>query len=868
MSPMEREVVQELSNVRSNPQQYALLIARESDRVRDGKLCRPGEIPIALVEGKSAYHECIQVLKMQPQLNRISTTPVGMIRAAQIHATDLSKGRTGHVGSDGSSPSDRLNRYGEWAGQCFECISMGSHTARDIIISLLVDDGVPGRGHRVNLLHSGVGVCGVSIKEQPRYGTVCVITLATAYSEGDPVKRQEAEVERLREELRNDLATTGPGDYSSPLSRSLAMQFPKIDKIFSSIDDLPSAPAYVVVQSHQPPPINYKTPPYINKHMADAFQPDGPDAATIDMLARGRVKHVTGGVTYGKDSKKIVPTHAEVRNRVDEIITKPLKEPPKWATVAKIRHKWVPTPEEQNEEKHNKLKPGSRIQTQGLTRDELYNDKIGVILSIDKVAGTCKIMLDGDSKPRLMLPHNLIILSNSFPEKSHQFIDAERRIRNQQNATQQVDQSWQPIDENTVTDRVASILNSAKAGKYISPPRNDVLDTPASHKLPSPPRQVMETTTPQLQQSAVSIPSQSAYAQQSYIPDAQNEIVSLPSSSIPVGDSPMRVCNTPIQPSEVISTSWEPKRPLDFLGPPNNSTIGDARRSESPHRPVIHKTKIIKDQIKGETIPLNNYVELVIPNHPEQVRVVGGGEDYRDLAGVYLMDSSGITVNEKPIWKQVSPGTGLLYQSTRGIWTITDEEIHVTNGMGYIAAGQQANSPCLVSNWKVLTDVDNWEIFNDTTVIAAPAAYVRNTSSNATAEVWIAARESHNGISPATDQINIKPLGDGMSHLFLTCAPESITPLLIGSLVPEDVELSHSFAKMFINGAPANVYVPLAGVIPEWDQLGAKNSSQKNALQSLMQQESQKKNEHLARWRSLTLKDSQARSMVPDKSIL
>lgn len=59
----------------------------------------------------------------------------------------------GHAGSDGSNPGSRLNAHGDWQMAYSENIDYGPLlTGRDVIIDLLVDDGVPDRGHRHNIL--------------------------------------------------------------------------------------------------------------------------------------------------------------------------------------------------------------------------------------------------------------------------------------------------------------------------------------------------------------------------------------------------------------------------------------------------------------------------------------------------------------------------------------------------------------------------------------------------------------------------------------------------------------------------------------------------------------------------------------------
>ena len=76
-------------------------------------------------------------------------------KAAGDHTRDTGpKGMTGHDGSDGCTMEERLIRNGlpeSWMG---ENIDYGSKDGRSVVISLVVDDNVPSRGHRSNIFNS------------------------------------------------------------------------------------------------------------------------------------------------------------------------------------------------------------------------------------------------------------------------------------------------------------------------------------------------------------------------------------------------------------------------------------------------------------------------------------------------------------------------------------------------------------------------------------------------------------------------------------------------------------------------------------------------------------------------------------------
>ena len=103
--------------------------------------------------------------------------------AARDHARDQSRTAiTGHAGSDGSTMAQRIERYGRWTGSAAENIEYSDSDARRIIINLIVDDGVAGRGHRRNIFNRDLKVAGSAIATHPIYRNVCVIDFAGAIS--------------------------------------------------------------------------------------------------------------------------------------------------------------------------------------------------------------------------------------------------------------------------------------------------------------------------------------------------------------------------------------------------------------------------------------------------------------------------------------------------------------------------------------------------------------------------------------------------------------------------------------------------------------------------------------------------------------
>jgi uncharacterized protein YkwD len=183
LSPLEREIIREINLARIAPKDYALFLEQFKKYYHEKLIKLPNETPIITKEGVGALIEATRFLR--------STKPVpllhlskGMSWGAKDHVKDLSlSGASQHRGSDKSQPLDRVNRYGTWQKVIGENISFGHDRARNIVMSLIIDDGVPHRGHRKNIFNSDFRVIGVACGEHPNYKTVCVITLAGGYIE-------------------------------------------------------------------------------------------------------------------------------------------------------------------------------------------------------------------------------------------------------------------------------------------------------------------------------------------------------------------------------------------------------------------------------------------------------------------------------------------------------------------------------------------------------------------------------------------------------------------------------------------------------------------------------------------------------------
>lgn len=184
MTALEAEVIQEINFARANPGKYAGYL-EETRKYFTGKSYLPPSRtkPLRTFDGVAAVDEAISFLKTKAPLGPLQPSQ-GLACGARDHAQDMAlKGTSGHRGSDGSLPNDRISRYGAWKSTVGEAIVYRVSTAREMVLDLIVDDGNPGRPHRNNVFESGFQVAGVSISPQSNHGSFCVVTYAGGFVE-------------------------------------------------------------------------------------------------------------------------------------------------------------------------------------------------------------------------------------------------------------------------------------------------------------------------------------------------------------------------------------------------------------------------------------------------------------------------------------------------------------------------------------------------------------------------------------------------------------------------------------------------------------------------------------------------------------
>ncbi len=177
-SGFEAAVFKDLNHFRDDPAAYADDLTGYRDRF-DGKLliAEEGEdIDIMTNEGVAAVNEAIRALRSEAPRPSFVWSDMLQRAAADHVAVQSRSGAVGHY-SNNSDPGVRMRARGG-GPYVSEVITYGHQTPPGVIHQLLIDDGVPGRGHRFSLLRSDLRYAGVACGSHPHYRLMCVILMS------------------------------------------------------------------------------------------------------------------------------------------------------------------------------------------------------------------------------------------------------------------------------------------------------------------------------------------------------------------------------------------------------------------------------------------------------------------------------------------------------------------------------------------------------------------------------------------------------------------------------------------------------------------------------------------------------------------
>lgn len=176
---IEAGVFKALNQFRSDPAIYVSLLESQRRYYHGRFLEIPGRVTIRTEEGVRAVDEAIRALRsLRGPLGTVALSQ-GLARAANAHVHET--GERGLVGH--GDFARRISQFGRWSGGIGEDISYGEANAREVIMQLLIDDGVRDRGHRQSLFDSRWRYVGIACGPHSAYRSMCVLDFAERFQD-------------------------------------------------------------------------------------------------------------------------------------------------------------------------------------------------------------------------------------------------------------------------------------------------------------------------------------------------------------------------------------------------------------------------------------------------------------------------------------------------------------------------------------------------------------------------------------------------------------------------------------------------------------------------------------------------------------
>lgn len=185
---LDAQLVAEMSFARTRPQDYiAGLVAYRA--TIDGRYAlktvesAQGRYTIRtrLSEGVSAVDKAIVFLKKQPPIPPMAADARLQAAARRFAEEQAQTGKWGHVAADGRDLGDRIAEDGTRRNYNAETIMYGKSSAHDIVMHLIIDDGVSDRSHRDVIFDPLLTLVGSSCRPHPKW-MICV----SEYSSDEP----------------------------------------------------------------------------------------------------------------------------------------------------------------------------------------------------------------------------------------------------------------------------------------------------------------------------------------------------------------------------------------------------------------------------------------------------------------------------------------------------------------------------------------------------------------------------------------------------------------------------------------------------------------------------------------------------------
>lgn len=174
------ELLREINECRTNPMEYAKKVEKYISYFKGKTLIIPGKnAGMRTEEGAEAYKEAVDYLSKVEPVEPLEPSK-GLARISKDFFDEVQKVDPNELNN--INVDEIMKKYGSFVGTMNREVDFGNETPEEVVISIIVSDGDPSRGHRDCLLSTDLKKFGAASGKHNIYRVCTVIFFCTKFN--------------------------------------------------------------------------------------------------------------------------------------------------------------------------------------------------------------------------------------------------------------------------------------------------------------------------------------------------------------------------------------------------------------------------------------------------------------------------------------------------------------------------------------------------------------------------------------------------------------------------------------------------------------------------------------------------------------
>ena len=155
------EIIKEINKVRSDPESYIKFIEKDKSYIKDSVVYRPSEDPFFLNKGEEIYDEAIDFLSKQEAVDELEIDE-RITSACSDKISEIVSYQKLDFNEEGEPIWEIMEKYADWDFFIIQNLEIGTKSARDIVINLILSDNDVFRSTRNNMFRKDIKFIGAA----------------------------------------------------------------------------------------------------------------------------------------------------------------------------------------------------------------------------------------------------------------------------------------------------------------------------------------------------------------------------------------------------------------------------------------------------------------------------------------------------------------------------------------------------------------------------------------------------------------------------------------------------------------------------------------------------------------------------------